>query len=248
MIIGAALRARRRGAEGLNIAVAIEPDAPPQSGDRAAAFAAAARHSRLVRFLRIAILGGAGGTIALLVAIAVFDPLGRLKGEASVASLGIDGTKVVMERPKLAGFHKDGRPYVVNAERAIQDVLHPTIVELRAVEAQVGVAGGGASTVVADEGVYDSANERMDLSRNVRVKSDQYDVRLQSADIDFKSGVYLSRDPVTVTTIDGTTINADSISATDNGKQLVFDGHVRSVLQPPGAAAETRATLKGTDQ
>jgi lipopolysaccharide export system protein LptC len=231
----------------VNYAAAIEPSPGPYGGERAAAFAAAQRHSKLVRFLRVAILGGATGTVAILVLIAVFDPFGRITTDLSVAGLSLDGTRVAMDRPKLAGFRKDGRPYLVNADRAIQDVLHPTVVELRGIDAEVGIAGNGASKVTAEMGVYDSATEHMDLSRNVHVKSDEYDVRLQSASIDFKAGVYLSHDPVTVVTSNGATINADSVAALDNGRELVFDGHVRSVLQVGDAAGRTSAELKGTE-
>jgi lipopolysaccharide export system protein LptC len=233
----------------LNFAVAIEPNRPSSYGDeRAAAFAAAARHSKLVRFLRVAILVGAAGAIAILAIIAIFDPFGHLAAEASVNGLSLDGTKVMMDRPKLAGFRKDGRPYLVTADRALQDVLHPTMVELRGVNAEVGIAGSGASKVTADTGVYDTTNERMEISSNVHVKSDQYDVRLQSANIDFKAGVYVSHDPVSVVTSGGTTINADQVAATDNGRQLTFEGHVRSVLQIGDAAARTNGEIKGTDQ
>ncbi|HEV3045418.1 MAG TPA: lipopolysaccharide-assembly, LptC-related protein [Roseiarcus sp.] len=232
----------------VNVAVAIEPSASPYGGERAAAFAAAARHSKLVRFLRVAILGGAAGMIAILFVIAVFDPFGRLNVEASVAGFSLDGSRVAMDRPKLAGFRKDGRPYLVNAERAVQDVLHPTIVELRGIDAEVGIAGGGASRVTADLGVYDTATEHMDISRNVRVKSDQYDVRLTSASIDFKIGVYLSREPVKVVTSNGATIDADSVAATDNGRELTFEGHVRSVLQVGDGPQRANGEPKGTGQ
>ena len=231
----------------MNYAVAIEPSQTPFAGERAAAFAAAQRHSRLVRFLRVAILVGAAGAITILVLIAVFDPFGRVVADLSVGGLSLDGTRVAMDRPKLAGFRKDGRPYLVNADRAIQDVLHPTKVELRGIDAEVGIAGNGASKVTAELGVYDSATEHMDLWRNIRVKSDEYDVRLQSASIDFKAGVYLSHDPVTVVTSNGATINADSVAALDNGRELVFEGRVRSVLQIGDAPARTSAELKGTN-
>jgi lipopolysaccharide export system protein LptC len=247
VIAGALKAAEAARSQIVNFAAAIEQSRPSYGGDRAAAFAAAARHSKLVRFLRLAILVSSAGTVALLIAIALFDPFGRVAGDASVAGIGLDGTRVMMDRPKLAGFRKDGRPYLVNADRAIQDILHPTIVELRGIAAEVGIAGNGASKVTADMGVYDSAAEHMDISQNVHVKSDQYDVRLQSASIDFKSGHYISREPVTVVTSNGATINADSVSAIDNGRQLIFEGRVRSVLQVGDTADRTKAELKGTD-
>ncbi len=232
----------------MNYAAAVELGESAYGRERAAAFAAAQRHSRLVRFLRLAILGGAAGTIAILALIAVFDPFRHIVGDASVAGLSLDGTRVAMDHPKLAGFRKDGRPYLVNAERATQDVLHPTKVELRGIDAEVGISGNGASKVTADRGVYDAATEPMELTQNVRVKSDQYDVRLKSVSIDFKAGVYRSSDPVEVVASNGATITADSVAATDNGRELTFEGHVRSVLQVGDAAQRTGAELKGADQ
>ncbi len=177
----------------MNYAVAIQPSQSPYQGERAAAFAAARRHSKLVRFLRVAILGGAAGAIAVLALIAVFDPFGHIVADLSIGSLSLDGTRVAMDRPKLAGFRKDGRPYLVNAERAIQDVLHPTMVELRGIDAEVGIAGNGASKVTAEMGVYDSATEHMDLSRNIHVKSDEYDVRPAIGEHRFQGGASISR-------------------------------------------------------
>jgi lipopolysaccharide export system protein LptC len=216
-------------------------------GDREAAFVAAARHSTLVRFLRVAILASAVGAIAVFVVIAFFDPFGRAPAEISVEGVALDGTRVMMDRPRLAGFRKDGRPYQVTADRAIQDVLHPTIVELRGVHAEVGIAANGVSKVTAAKGVYDSATEHMDLSGDVHVKSDQYDVLLQSASIDFKAGAYRSNEPVNVVMSSGATINADTVAAVDNGRELIFEGRVRSVLQVGDAPARTSAELKGTD-
>jgi lipopolysaccharide export system protein LptC len=232
----------------VDIASAIQPSPPlAYARDREAAFARAARHSALVRFLRIAILVGAVGTVAILTVIAVFDPFGRAIRDLSVGGVALDGTRVMMDRPRLAGFRKDGRPYQVTADKAIQDVLHPTVVELRGVNAEVGIAASGVSKVTADKGVYDSATEHMDLSGDVHVKSDQYDVRLLSASIDFKAGVYKSSEPVTVVTSNGATINADRVAAVDNGRELIFEGRVRSVLQVGDAPARTSAELKGTD-
>ncbi|HLW90418.1 MAG TPA: lipopolysaccharide-assembly, LptC-related protein [Roseiarcus sp.] len=231
----------------VDFAVRFEPTEPPYDAERARAFAAAARHSALVRLLRVAIFGGAVGTVAVLVAIAVFDPFGRLAHDVSVAGLGLDGSKVLMDKPKLSGFRKDGRPYLVNAQKAIQDVLHPTLVELRGIDGEMGLAANGAAHMTADTGLYDTANEHMDVTGNVRIKSEQYDVTARSGSIDFKSGVYISKEPVTVVTSNGATVSADSVSATDNGHLLTFVGRVRSTLQPQDQNASTSAQLKGTN-
>jgi lipopolysaccharide export system protein LptC len=215
---------------------------------RAKAFAAAVRHSARVRFLRVALLLGALVTVALLVGIAVFDPFGRLTGSISIGSLGLDGTKVTMDHPRLTGFRKDGRPYVVNAEKAVQDALHPTAVELYGIDSEVGMGDNGVAHMTAKTGLYDSTKEHMDVSESVHITSPQYDVWLKSASIDFKSGLYVSNDPVNIFMSNGTTISGNAVSASDNGKTLVLTGHVKTMIPPPSAAEETKAQMKGTEQ
>jgi lipopolysaccharide export system protein LptC len=184
----------------------------------------------------------------LLVGIAVFDPFGRLAGGVSVASIGLDGTKVTMDHPKLSGFRKDGRPYTVNAKKAVQDARHPTAVELYQIDADIALADNSLAHMTADSGLYDSTKEHMDLSDNIRVKSPQYEVWLESASVDFKNGLYASQDPVKIVMGNGTTIVGDSITATDNGKKLAVEGHVKTTIPPASAADDTKAQLKGTDQ
>jgi lipopolysaccharide export system protein LptC len=214
-----------------------------EATQRAKAFAAASRHSARVRFLRIAILGGTLGTVVMLVGIAVFDPFGRLAGGVSIGGIGVDGTRVTMAHLKLSGFRKDGRPYLVNAQEAVQDALHPTLVELRRLDGDLSLADGGLAHMTADSGLYDSSKEHMEVKDNVRVKSPQYDIWLKSAGIDFNGGRFASKEAVTIVTSTGTTMSGDSISASDNGKELVIEGHVKTVI-PAAAADDTQAQMR----
>lgn len=227
-----------------DIAVRIESAGLPEAIRRANAFAAASRHSARVRFLRVALLGGAVGAIAVLMGVALFDPFGRLTGGVSIGGIGVDGTKVTMAHPKLAGFRKDGRPYLVTAQKAVQDALHPTLVELHGIDADITMADNGLAHMTANSGFYDSAKEHMDVSDNVQVKSPQYNIWLKSAGIDFKSGLYVSKEPATVVTSTGTTLAGDAMSAIDNGKELVIEGHVRTMIPPASQADETNAQMK----
>jgi lipopolysaccharide export system protein LptC len=236
-----------------DIAARIEMTARTGTADiggtthRAKAFAAATRHSSRVRFLRVALLASAVGTVAALICIALFDPFGRLVGGVSIGGVGVDGTKVTMEHPRLAGFRKDGRPYLVNAQKAVQDALHPTLVELHGIDADIALAGGGLAHIIADSGLYDSSKEHMDVSDNVRVKSPQYDVSLKSASIDFNSGHYASKESVTIVTSNGTTMVGDTMVVIDNGKEMTLEGHVRTMIPPASAAEETHSEMKGAN-
>jgi lipopolysaccharide export system protein LptC len=204
--------------------------APPP--DREQAFAKAKRRSARVRLLRLAILIGGLGTVAAMLVIAFFNPFATKLGSLSFAVLSVEGTKIVMDRPKLAGFRSDGQPYLLTAERALQDIKQPTMVQLQKVDGEIGMAGGEATHLVADSGLYDSAGEHMELSDNIRIKNGRFTVLLRTARFDFKSGVYASDDRVEVQGADGTTIFADRGSAINHGQELTFEGHVRTNIVP----------------
>jgi lipopolysaccharide export system protein LptC len=215
--------------------------APP--ADRELAFAKARRRSARVRRLRSAILIGGLGTVAAMFAIAVFNPFATKLGSLSFSALSVEGTKIVMERPKLAGFRNDGQAYLLTAKRALQDIKQPTVVELEKVDGEIGMAGGEATHVTADSGVYDSVGEHVELSNNVRIKNGRTDVLLRSARFDFKSGTYGSNEPVEVRVSDGTTIFSDRAAAINHGEELTFEGHVKTRIvqqtdQQPAADAK----------
>ena len=210
-------------------------ETPP---DRARVFVAARRRSLRVRFLRSAILVGGLGTVAALVGIAIFNPFAAKLGALSFSKLTVEGTKITMVRPKLAGFRSDGQPYAFTAERALQDVRNPTVLELETLDGEIGKAEGEATHISADAGVYDSVHEHMELSSNVRIGSTRFEVKLRSADIDFKSGVYRSEEPIEVDVGKGTTIFGDRATARNNGQEFSFEGHVRTRIIPETDAAQ----------
>ncbi len=204
--------------------------APPP--DREQAFARARRRSAGVRRLRLAILIGAVGTVAAIVGIAFFNPFAAKIGSLGFSPLSVEGTKIVMDRPRLAGFRNDGQPYLITATRALQDIKNPTVVELEKVEGEIGSAGGETTQVTADSGIYDTVAEHINLSDNVRITNGRFNVLLRSAAFDFKSGAYGTDEPVEVHVGDGTSIVSDRATAVNHGQELTFEGHVKTKIIP----------------
>jgi len=224
--------------------------APASAGGdeaRLHAFAAARRHSRLVGFLRIGAPWGVVFGVAALLAGAVIDPFHAKTDGFSIGELSVDGSRITMGRPKLTGFRRDGRAYVVNAAKAIQDVKRPTLVELRGVDGDLAMADDGSLHIAAAVGFYDSVSQSLNLSQDVRIHNSSYDVKLRSANIDFKTGVYRSDEPVTVVMANGGTIAADSAVMRDNGQELMFSGRVRSTFLPEAGGQSAPTEMKGTN-
>ncbi len=214
------------------------------AGPRLDAFRAAGRHTARVRILRRLVLAGALGGSVLVVLFAFFNPFRNGIPNVSMDGVGLNGTKVTMDHPKLSGFRSDGRPYDLVASSAVQDAKSPNVLELHDIDAHVTMADKSIVHIVSDLGVYDSSKETMQLKSAIHLTSDAgLDARMKSAFIAFKAGLVDTREPLTVVMNTGT-VSADSMHMTDNGKVATFEGHVHTVVTPPATAAATAGTLK----
>ena len=211
----------------------------------ARAFKAARRHSKLVRRLRVALLVGSCGAVAIIVGLALYRTFGPRGGGISIGQMSVDGVKITMDKPRLTGARQDGGGYVINAAKAIQDITRPNQVELVTIDGDIDSRDRRASKLSAEAGHYDSAQEMLDLSGLVRLRNSSYTVNMKSAHINFKTGVYQTSEPITVVMSSGTTIVADSALARDNGSVLQFVGHVKTLMPPAGGDAAPAPHMKG---
>ncbi len=190
------------------------------------AFAIARRHSRLVIFLRAAIPAICFVAVIALIMFTFFNPFRKSVPVVTVSTVGISGTKVTMQLPKLSGYKKDLRSYNVTAETAVQDVKRPTIIELIKPDATIELEKQRYAHVLAATGVYDTSAEKMTMEGGVTVKTDTgYDIRMSDARADMKAGAIVTDKPVKVQMQNGT-IEADTMEVLDSGKSIFFRGHV----------------------
>ena len=193
-------------------------------------YADAKRHSLIVRFLRFLIPFGSILALSGIIAIAIFDPFRTISTGLAVASFNLSGSQITMEQPHLRGFKQDMRPYEVNADKALQDLKNPTLLDLTDLKAKVGLADKKTALIEAIQGLYDSQAEKMTIDRPLNIKSDAYDVRMQSAIVDFKAGTVFTDQTVRVIMSTGT-IDADKMEVIDSGRKIVFSGRVKTLLQ-----------------
>lgn len=198
----------------------------------AAMFAAARRHSSIVRFLRRGLPVAMGISIFGLIILPLLNPLRNLPG-LTIGPVKLSGSKVTMELPRLTGFRKDAKPYEVTATSALQDIRKPNVIELVEMRARLQLETDGWANLDSKSGIFDTQKEQLKLTGDVRLKTDTgYDARLKSADIDFKAGTVTSREPVKVSINGGTTtVDADQLDVTDNGKVMAFTGRVTVLIE-----------------
>jgi len=153
--------------------------------------------------------------------------------DVSISGSALEGGKLVMKEPKMAGFDKNNRAYDVKASRAIQDLSVPSIVMLETIDALVPMDAKNMADVSADNGEYNSESENLILRNNVLIKGARgMDIKLEEASIDMKSGKMESFKPVVVTSKDSD-LTADSVLVEDNGARIVFKNRVRMTIRKP---------------
>ena len=193
-----------------------------------ARFASAARHSRMVRVLRIAVPAAVVLAMASIVAVSVFNPFRILlpKIPIDMSNLVVSGTKITMESPHMAGFSTDQRPYEVWAKAAIQDLTDPDHVELKTLRAKVMMEDKSTVTMDARTGYFDSKLQLLDLRKDIFLQSSTgYEARMSQAYVDINKGTVISDEHVDVKLLNGT-LTADKLRILNSGEVVRFEGNV----------------------
>lgn len=227
-----------------------------RSGDKAflsagrspAEFALAARHSRRVRFLKLAL--PLGGGIACLAIIAMFVASQLILPRLDPGETKIEDGKLVMRNPKLTGTDSNQRPYNLSAEQAVQDAANPSVITLENIVGKLWVDAKNSALVKAGNGIYDSEAKTLQLSGKVAVDTDDgMSIRLLGANIDIGSGRLTSDSEVVVDT-GRARVSSNSLVVENNGRTIIFEKRVRMTIQPMdlSRAVAMPAANKETDQ
>ena len=138
-----------------------------------ARFAVAARHSRLVRILRVAVPAVVAGSMAIIIAIAVFNPFRDWKVALpfNPAAVVVSGTRITMETPHLSGYTPDQRPYELWAKTATQDIRQPDRVELKTLKAKLLMQDQSTLFLDALNGTFDNKQQQLELRKDILLRT-----------------------------------------------------------------------------
>lgn len=209
---------------------AKRPNRKPKADVKTQAFAVAQRHSRRVKVAKIAfplvaaiLVGG------FLLTSYVFTPKEiAVKAEGSAF---VDG-KLVMANPKLEGMTQENRPYSMTAERAIQDVTSPSVIELESISAKLPIDADQWVSIDAPKGTYNRDANTLEVKSPFKVKSTEgLTAAFTSAFVDIAKGSLKTEDPVDIT-LNGTRVQAESMTVAEKGKVFVFEKRVRVEIEP----------------
>jgi len=201
---------------------------PAYQASLEARFAIAARHSRMVRMLRVAVPAAVIVAMATIIGISIFNPFRMLmpKLPLDVGNLVVSGTKITMEAPHLSGYTPDQRPYEMWAKTATQDLTDPDHVELKTLRAKVLMEDRSTVTLDARTGMFDNKLQTLDLHKDIFMQTTTgYEARLSQAFVDMGKGTVTSDEHVDVKLTNGT-LSSDRLRITGGGEVVLFEGNV----------------------
>ena len=215
-----------------------------------ARFAVAARHSRMVRVLRVAVPAAVILAMAMIIVTSIYNPFRILtKLPLDIGNLVVSGTKITMESPHMSGYSTDQRPYEVWAKTATQDVTDPDHLELKTLRAKVLMEDQSTVTLDARTGLMDTKNQLLDLHKDIFLQtSTGYEARLSQAFVDMGKNTVSSDEHVDVKLLNGT-LTSDRLRITGGGEVIRFEGNVvmnLDNLNPPAASGAPGASASAT--
>ena len=214
---------------------------PPYQAGMDARFRIAARHSRMVRVLRVAVPAAVALSMTAIVFVSVYNPFRMLlpKLPVDMGNLVVSGTKITMETPHMSGYTPDQRPYEVWAKTATQDITDPDHVDLKDLRSKVLMEDQSTLFLDARTGRFDNKQQQLDLHKDIFLRtSTGYEARLNSAFVDMGKGTVSSDEHVDVKLTNGT-LTADKLRITEGGDVIRFEGNVvmhLDKLDDPAAA------------
>jgi len=189
----------------------------------------ALRYSRFVVLMKRILALGAFLTIAAVLAFFFVQRMPR-QLQMSYERLGRVKNDLTMVKPRLAGSDSRGNPYVITADRAVQDAQNPKKATLQNLEADIALDNGNWINARAKAGLVDMTSGQLELYNGIDVFTAKgYELHSNSASANLKQNMIHGHETVTGQGPDGT-LRADEFQADRDTDILTLTGHVRMTL------------------
>jgi len=141
-------------------------------------------------------------------------------------------TPLLLDKPRFTGVLKDGRPFLITAERAVRDAKDQNLVRLTSPTLVRGYGQPDASQATAKTGLYREAEHTLLLTQDVKITNGEgYEFDAPQALIDMHTGEVSGDAGIAGSGPKGST-RANAYSVTDKGDRVVLKGGVRTRLEP----------------
>lgn len=183
------------------------------------------RHDKVVRLTKFGLpllIGGLG----LLLVIAPFDKRGDTSFILDKNKVDEAEERMRVEAARYTGEDKEGRKFLIIADRAVQQSSDVPVVMIQGMRARMELARGPLG-IAASRGRYDLDNKLVDVDGPVWVKGpDNYSLATRDVTVDLDQRTMKSKGAVSGTMRLGE-FNAGSLSADLDQRVVRLDGGVR---------------------
>lgn len=189
------------------------------------------RRRRFVQFMKFVL------PLLAVVLVGVMLAWPRLTGrdggfKISFSSVSTQEMALVMNNPKFRGSDAKGQPYVVTADRAIQDSTDSKQVTLDRITADMLLQDGGWVSLTANSGLYHDVAKLLTLHGDVSVFGDRgFEFHGNVVEVDLNTSIVASDDKVWGHNAMGQ-IRANGLRVYDKGQRIVFINGVKTTLLP----------------
>ena len=200
------------------------------AGDRTFDRAAALKHTRLVKTLKLAL------PFSALLVSAGYAMLVLKASNWGSGIPGLDIPKIVaenlaMENPHYEGFNKDGGRYWVTAKKAMQDFKNLSLINLDTITGELIDQNKERTRLTATRGTFNNKASVLELYDAIDVAGDNgIKAQLTRATIKTKEGIISSDQPVSVAMAAGT-IQAKQMTVLQKTKEYAFANEVKTYLK-----------------
>ena len=183
--------------------------------------------SRVIRVLKYALPVVA---VVLAVILLIWPHL-TLKIGPIEGTLELGDNRLVMRDLRYEGKDDRGRPFVVNAQRAIETRSEPREVELEQLKAELKMSRGFV-LARSDRGMYYEAERRLDVFGNVQIFDPSgYEIRGESAIVNLRDSLVLADKPVEAQGPLGI-IHGNAAAVSEKGQHIFLYRGVKATLYP----------------
>jgi lipopolysaccharide export system protein LptC len=136
--------------------------------------------------------------------------------------------QITSRNASIAGRDKNDRAYEIRAKSGEQDKTVETLVHMEDVASVFERPSGAKLDVTSQKGLYDTKSKALELTGNVVFsEGTRFKAMMDKAAVNTDDLSLTSQSPVKVD-MQGTMIEAGSLSVSENGSRIVFKGGVKA--------------------
>jgi lipopolysaccharide export system protein LptC len=183
--------------------------------------------SRVIRVLKYALPAMA----VLLAVLLLIWPHITFKIGPAEGRIELGDNRLIMRDLRYEGKDDRGRPFVVNADRAVESRSEPREVDLEKLKAELQLSRGFV-LARADRGKYYEAERRLDVFGNVQIFDPSgYEIRGESGIVNLRDSLVLADEPVEAQGPLGI-IHGNAAAVSEKGQHIFLYRGVKATLYP----------------